>query len=61
MAWDAKISVDTTELDEATKKVQNLILLVEKLFELCRKSKVLSFILMIDRTSIKMETEQNDR
>ncbi len=48
MAIDAKITVDTKELDKAAMKVQNLISLVEKLFQLCKKSKLLSWIIGID-------------
>lgn len=41
------IKVDTTEIDNATLKVQKLILEVEKLYELCEKSWLLKFILGI--------------
>ncbi len=42
---DAIIKVDTSQLDEATKKMEYLIELTEKLYKLLDKSKLLRFIL----------------
>ena len=46
---DALIKVDTSQIDKATEKVERLLALIEKLYDLSKKSWLIDFILRVKK------------